>query len=130
MGPMRLKSWGSNFTVVGSFLIGLWLIGGVHVQTQSPFIVFGSNSGVAQPIKSTSNALWVSVQSGSAASIPFNVNGATLGTTSTDGVVIQNTTAATAGTTVQISPREKLCGAAWNSSSVASETDCWIMEVL
>lgn len=52
-----------------------------------------------------------------------------LGTTSTDGLVIQNTTASTVGTTVQISPRAKFCGTAWASGLVASQTDCFIIEV-
>ena len=39
-----------------------------------------------------------------------------LGTTSTDGVVVENTTAATSGVTVQISPRVRLRGTAWNTS--------------
>jgi len=35
-----------------------------RVQTQAPFLVFGSNSGTAQAVNSTSNALWVSLQGG------------------------------------------------------------------
>ena len=53
-----------------------------------------------------------------------------LGTTSTDGNILINSTAATGGTTVQISPRTKHCGTAWNSSSSASQVDCWIIENL
>lgn len=45
-------------------LAAIVLTSGARVQTQAPFVVFGSNSGVSQPIKSTSNALWVSLQSG------------------------------------------------------------------
>lgn len=51
-------------------------------------------------------------------------------TTSTDGIVSQNTTAATVGVTVQQSPRIKLCGAAWNSVGAASQTDCFSIETL
>ena len=53
-----------------------------------------------------------------------------LGTTSTDGIIAQNTTAATAGATVQMSPRVRWTGTAWNSSSVASETDSFFAEAL
>ncbi len=53
-----------------------------------------------------------------------------LGTTSTDGEVIQNTTAATVGVPVQISPRLRWCGAAFNSVSTLSETDCFFWEAL
>lgn len=61
---------------------------------------------------------------------PLAVNTTALGTTSTDGISTSNTTAATAGATVQISPRFKWCGAAWNSVGAASETDCFVAEVL
>ncbi len=37
-----------------------------------------------------------------------------LGTTSTDGIIAVNSTAATSGTTIQISPRVRLRGTAWN----------------
>ena len=53
-----------------------------------------------------------------------------LGTTSTDGFLLQNTTPATGGTTVQISPRLKLLGTAYNSTGMASETDYFVMENL
>lgn len=53
-----------------------------------------------------------------------------LGTTSTNGFVLKNTTPATAGATVQISPRACWSGTAWNSSSSASETNQFCLEVL
>lgn len=53
-----------------------------------------------------------------------------LGTTSTDGFTLQNTTPATVGTPVQLSPREKWCGTAYNSVSTLSETDCFFIETL
>ena len=43
-----------------------------------------------------------------------------LGTTSTDGLIAVNTTAATGGATVQISPRTRLRGTAWDTA--ASQT--------
>lgn len=51
-----------------------------------------------------------------------------LGTTSTDGVIATNSTAATSGVTVQISPRVKWRGNAWDTS--ASQTVDFIAEVL
>lgn len=48
--------------------------------------------------------------------------------TSTDGLVLQNLTSATSAVTAQYSPRLKVCGTAYNSTSLASETDCWIAE--
>lgn len=53
-----------------------------------------------------------------------------LGTTATDGVVLQNTTASTVGTTVQISPRVHFTGTAYNSVSTLSESQDWTLNVL
>jgi hypothetical protein len=53
-----------------------------------------------------------------------------LGTTSTDGYVLSNGTASNSTTTVQISPRMKWCGTAYNSTSAASETECFFIENL
>lgn len=50
--------------------------------------------------------------------------------TSTDGFIATNPTAATVGVPVQMSPRSKWCGAAYNSVSTLSETDCMFAEVL
>lgn len=50
------------------------------------------------------------------------------GTTSTDGLVLSNTTAATVGTTVQISPRVRWRGTVWDTA--ASETVDFFSEVL
>lgn len=60
----------------------------------------------------------------------YSIANSGLGTTSTDGFTIQNTTPSTAATTVQMSPRVRLCGSAWNSSALLSETDCMFWEVL
>jgi hypothetical protein len=57
----------------------------------------------------------------------FGVNG--IGTTSTDGLVLQNTTDATVGTQVQYSPRLRLCGTAWKTdATTGSQIDCWLIE--
>lgn len=56
------------------------------------------------------------------------VNG--IGTTSTDGVALLNTTPATVGATVQLSPRVRMCGTAWNSVGAVSETNCFFLEAL
>ena len=60
--------------------------------------------------------------------IPATFSGTGLGTTSTNGIVLQNTTAATSGATVQISPRLLWRGTAWDTS--ASETVDFFAEVL
>ncbi len=51
-----------------------------------------------------------------------------LALTSTDGLVVQNTTAATGGVTVQISPSIRLSGTAWDTA--ASQVIDFIQEVL
>lgn len=48
--------------------------------------------------------------------------------TSTDGLVSSNTAAATSGVLAQWSPRIRLSGTAWNTTSVASQTNDWIVE--
>ena len=54
-----------------------------------------------------------------------------LATTSTDGVVLQNTTASTAGVPVQMSPRLRLRGNVWNTTvTAANNTDDWFIEGL
>lgn len=53
-----------------------------------------------------------------------------LGTTSTDADVLQNTTAATSGVTVQISPRTRWSGTAWDSDDSVSRTVSFFAEVL
>lgn len=52
------------------------------------------------------------------------------GTTSTDGVILNNTQSATAGIPVQYSTRIHLIGAGWNTSSLASHTVDHIYELV
>lgn len=91
----------------------------------------GSYSGVDGPITSFGNIRlrtdgnnYLLIAMAGAQSIAING----LAVTSADGLLIQNTTAATVGTTVQRSPRLNLCGTGWNSVGAASETDCWSIE--
>lgn len=58
----------------------------------------------------------------------FGMAHSALGTTSTDGLTLYNATAATSGVTVQISPRFRLRGTAWDTA--ASETLDWFLENL
>lgn len=93
----------------------------------------GSYSGVDGPITSFGNIRlrtdgnnYLLIAMAGAQSIAING----IAVTSTDGLVIQNTTASTVGTTVQISPRLNLCGTAYNSVSTLSETDCAYWETV
>ena len=49
-------------------------------------------------------------------------------TTSTDGLIQANVTAATIGVPVQYSPRLRLSGTAWDTTVAASRTSNWILE--
>lgn len=61
---------------------------------------------------------------------PFTVTSNGIGTTSTDGVLIRNTTAATASVTVQYSPRLSFSGTAWKSNATAaSQTNRFMAEL-
>lgn len=62
-------------------------------------------------------------------STPATITKNAIGTTSTDGLSLDNTTAATVGTTVQYSTRLRQRGTAWNSVGAASETHDWAFEV-
>ena len=52
-----------------------------------------------------------------------------LGTTSTEGAVLQNTTASTAGATIQVSPRLRERSTTYNSISTLSETQDWTIQI-
>ncbi len=53
-----------------------------------------------------------------------------LTTTPTDGVILENTTVALVGTTVQMSPRIRLSGSAWDTTTVAAKSVDWTQEIL
>ncbi len=53
-----------------------------------------------------------------------------LASTSTDGQILTNPTAALVGAQVQMSPRLRLNGQAWNTGSVATEAQNWKIESL
>jgi hypothetical protein len=92
----------------------------------------GAYSGVDGPLTNFGNLRlrtdgngYLIVTLAAASSITVN----NLVTTSTDGLVLQNTTAATVGVTAQYSPRLRLRGAAWKSNATAaSQTSDWILE--
>lgn len=60
---MRSKSSLSNLALAVVAVVAFGIVAGVRVQSQAPFLIFGSSSGTAQQIKATGNALWVSLQS-------------------------------------------------------------------
>jgi hypothetical protein len=75
--------------------------------------------------------LWCIDKTGVSSSTVASIFGAdAIAATSTDGLIIRNSTAASAGVTVQMSPRLRLQGAGWNSTSGLSETDSFFLENL
>lgn len=98
---------------------GSLLVYGVAAGAQGPLTNLGN-----MRLRATNGALNVAFASGSSISCTQNA----IAITSTDCFVAQNTTDATAPTTVQWSPRLRFTGTAWNSVGVASETDSFIIE--
>lgn len=99
---------------------------------QPAIAVRQGGSGYAFCVQSTAGLnLWCIDKTGISTSTVASIFGAdAIATTSTDGLTIRNATLATAGVTVQMSPRAKWCGAAWNSTSGLSEADCMFFENL
>jgi hypothetical protein len=60
----------------------------------------------------------------------FNIQATALTTTSTDGLILDNTTAALVGTQVQISPRIRLSGRGWDVDDAVSRTVSFFTETL
>ena len=112
--------------------IALALMLGVGAQSQSIFVPaqLPSQGGASGTVLIGNGLGAATTFSATPTVTTLTANQTGLGTTSTDGITNSNTSAATAGTTVQISPRDKWCGTAWNSVGVASETDCFVAEVL
>lgn len=65
---------------------------------------------------------------GCGASFPLTLSTTGLGTTSTDGEIISNTTAATIGTTIQISPRLRFRANGWDIDDAVSRTVDYFVE--
>jgi hypothetical protein len=102
-------------------------------------MIYGSTTGTpATPSRVAGNTtanseFLVQTGTGSASAAPSWSNTLTdnaIGTgTTTNGLVLTNTTAATSGTTEQYSPALVLSGAAWKSASTAaSQTDSWSIQ--
>jgi hypothetical protein len=68
------------------------------------------------------------VTSGANLTGPLVVNRSNIGATSTDGIVANNATPATAGTTIQYGPRIRLTGNAWDTDDLVSRPVSWFIE--
>jgi hypothetical protein len=88
--------------------------------TTTPTIIECVGNVLVRTVSSTAHTFAVPVA--------VTVNGLT--TTSTDGITNQNTTAALIGTQVQISPRVRLSGTAWDTDDAVSRTVSFFTEAL
>lgn len=103
----------------GSFVIPNLGVGFVRVRATT----LGSGSAVIFARKG-----FASARASPTGLAPFFITKDGLVTTSTDGIVLANRTAATAGVPVQMSPRLRWVGTAWDTA--ASETVAFFAEVL
>lgn len=90
--------------------------------------LYGRFSSAAKALVATTDGyLEVQVASGSTPTFEsLTLTKNALVTTTAIGLKLQNTTAATVGVPVQVSPAEQLCGTAWKSNvTAASQIDCW-----
>lgn len=111
----------------------------------SDIVDFGIQNQTVQATNSTNNKFWVGyrINNGSWVTL-FTVDGtaglvvsgapvlsskSNLATTSSDGLVAQNGTAATSGVPVQYSSRTRWTGAGWNTGTPISQQCDWICEV-
>lgn len=89
----------------------------------SAAITMGSASDVSLS-RGAANELWLAVND------LFRFQATALTTTSTDGLIGINTTAAVVGTQVQISPRVRLSGTGWDVDDAVSRTVSFFTETL
>lgn len=98
--------------------VAIGILFGIAVVTQTNLLAQGR-------MVTTTGVVFVR---GIIGSIPLTIDN--IVTTSTDGLLLQNTTAATVGVPVQYSPRLRLCGTAWKTdATTASQIDCDLIEL-
>ncbi len=98
-------------------------------MTSTGDIIYSSdNSGDVARLGVGTTAQFLGVSGGIPAWTSTLTSTSGLGATSADGLLIQNTTAATSGTPIQYSPRFHLSGTAYESTGSHSETDGWTIE--
>lgn len=123
---INLTDRSTSTTTTGTGQFAITNSGITHVQARmTAFSTGGANvwaiRGYGSPL---ANPFAQAIKQALSISLP------NLTTTSTDALTLTNQTAATAGVPVQMSPRVKWCGTAYNSVSTLSETNCFFAEVL
>src|SRR6185436_11572563 len=112
----RMKRLGWAGIVALTAIVCAWPAAAQDLQTQLAYFLVDLRNGA-----------WGTTVTPSSVTLS-NTSG--LGTTSTNGVIVKNGTAATVGTTVQISPRVLLRGNGWDSDDTVSRTVDFAMEAL
>lgn len=136
-------SLGGSFTMAGAFTFAGTITGNTAVTFPTTGTLLTSTTGVSA-LAGTANQITASASVGSVTlSLPtvLTLPGtmSTIGSqtatlagiqaTSTDGQVLQNTTAATSGVPIQLSPRLRFTGFGWQTSGTpASKEGDWIIE--
>jgi hypothetical protein len=135
------NGWG---TTAGTSQSTDWIMYSIPVQSTVPTVnlIFASSvAGAAYTTRATltsAGGLTVSAFAATTGAFSSTLSAVTtatltrtaLVTTSTDGVIVTNTTAALVGTQVQISPRIRLSGTAWNTGTSLTNTTNFIIENL
>lgn len=115
-GTMQLKNSGGSWSSIPS--TGFGDVVGPASSTDNALARFDTTTG-----KLIQNSVGILDDTGNLSGLlSSTISKTSLGTTATDGLILENTTAATAGATVQISPRNRWRGSAWDTSGLASQT--------
>lgn len=104
----------------------------------APSVTFNGDTGTGMyrlgannPAFSANGAyVWDYSASAISSSAPFTFITTAIGTTSTDGTVVKNTTNATVGTQVQYSPRVRFEGAGWKTNATAASQKVDVIQEL
>ena len=119
------------FVVSGTNAIAAW---GAQLEPSTyPRRYNGYDTGITAITTLTRNVyspIQISASGGMLSTNTSTITRSAIATTSTEGIVNQNTTAATSGIPVQMSPRLRFSGTAWETTDGTSKTVNGIVEVL
>ena len=102
----------------------------VATATVQTFLATPSSSNLAAAVTDETGSGALVFATSPTFTTTATVTRSALAAVSTDGIVLQNETASTAGVPVQMSPRLTLKGRAWNSTGSADETESFFIENL
>ena len=99
-------------------------------STTTGSVIIGGGLGVAKNLNVGGTLNVGTVVGSGITTITINGLGGTFPTTGSDGIILQNTTAATLGVPVQISPDIRFSGKGWNTNTTTSQEVDWIMSTV